>query len=83
MHAYQLPLTLLVLLHAVYVQVVGKATGAPKQQFVDDMVSIISRQCQTEVQQDNIAVQVSTQWPLHCMDLCAFPRNACDGNNYS
>jgi hypothetical protein len=40
-------------------QVVGKPTAdGPKEKFVQDMVAIISRVCQAEVQQEDIAVKV-------------------------
>jgi hypothetical protein len=40
-------------------QVVGKTTAdSPKEKFVQDMVGIISKVCQAEVQQEDITVKV-------------------------
>jgi ethanolamine utilization microcompartment shell protein EutS len=46
-------------LHVTVAQVVGKPTAdSPKEKFVQDMVAVISKVCQAEVQQEDIAVKV-------------------------
>lgn len=38
-------------------QVVGKTTDSPKDVFVSDMVSLLSRVCEVDIQQDQVKVQ--------------------------
>lgn len=42
----------------VYLQVVGKPTpDAPKEAFVSDMVALLSRVCEVDIQQQHVKVQ--------------------------